>query len=319
MKETALKVGGFALLGTVVFAGAFLFTFPSGLVARIVEAQAEKATGFAYDIDIGAANLRGLGGATLYDVRVASTQPLEEGERRPRPLQIDRVRVSVPLLSIPRTLGGTSAPSAKLTVKVDEGQLRVASRPGEDTWGAVLVEFFDVELASFPMLKERLGLGVRGTLAGTVALRIDDEHQLAGGEIDLGISRALLEAGSVAQGKFDALPDGIPLPNTPLGTIRLEARLTETQVQIGRLEADGGALRLNTSGQLTVRSPWQQTGIAMPLEFQLDSDYVEEAGLGPVLGMFPQLQRAQVGDGYAMTLGGALRNIRISPGVRRAP
>ena len=173
--------------------------------------------------------------------------------------------------------------AAKLTVKVDEGQLRVASGLAKIP-GAVLVEFFDVEPHELPDAEGAVGArrGARWPVPGP----IDDEHQLAGGEIDLGISRALLEAGSVAQGKFDALPDGIPLPNTPLGTIRLEARLTETQVQIGRFEADGGALRLNTSGQLTVRSPWQQTGIAMPLEFQLDSDYVEEAGLGPVLGMF---------------------------------
>lgn len=319
MRQTALKLGGFVLLGIVVFAGALLLTFPSGLLARIVEAQAEKASDFAYDVEIRAAKLRGIGGLTLHDVSIVPTAPVEEGERRPRPLEIDRLRASVGLLSLPGAISGAAPPAARVVASVDEGRIRVTTRSGAEEWADIDVELFDVELAGFPMIRSMLGLGVRGQLAGTIALQYNEEQQLVGGEVNLGITRAMLEAGSIMQGKVDALPDGIPLPNTDIGTVRLDAQLDGATLRLGRLETSGSALRLEASGLVQMRQPLSLTTLSVPLEFQLDSAYVEEAGLGPVLGMFPQLQRAQVGDGYAMTLNGVVSSLRVQPGARRSP
>lgn len=326
MRTRLVKLGGLGLLFVFVFVLGLLLTFPSTMLSRIAEAQLEKATKFTYDIEIESARFAFPVGLALSDVSIVERKPdgpprltpegSEELVARAIPLRIDRLTVTANPLTLPRAASG-GIPSARGEARIGEGRVVVRVGPGEEEFADITLQLYDVELREIPQIAATTGVPVRGTANGTVALSYDEERKLAGGDIELSVSDTWFGPATVMQGKVDALPGGIPLVETNAGTILVLAQIDGSSMRLGTLEASGQDLRFDASGQIELRSPLSESLLTVPLEFGLDSAYVERSGFGPILGMIPELSRAQVGDGYALTLSGRFGRMRATPGARR--
>lgn len=323
MRQQLARLGGFGALFIVVFLGGLLLTFPSKLLGKIAEAQLEKQLGFAYDIEVGGARFALPVGVAMTDVSIAEAAGMPSTEDGApavpmRPLEIDRLVVTANPLTLASAASG-GVPSARAEVRLGDGRVVVLVSPGEEAFADITVHLYDVLLESIPQLAQLATVPLSGSARGTVVLSYSEDQQLAGGSIEFGIAELGIGATTIMVGKIDALPGGIPLVDTDVGTFLLTAEIDGSAMRIDTLEASGGRdLVLTAGGQVDLRSPLSQSLLTVPLEFSLNNDYVERAGFGPILGMIPELSRAQVGDGFALTLSGRLDSLRATPGARGA-
>ncbi len=302
------KLAGLTTLFVVAFLGGLFVTAPMGLVTRVVEAQAEAAADYRWDVDIDRTRFSGLTGIKLIGVTL-TPRPVEDGEVR-LPVRLDSVRASVSLFGL---VSGTVR--ARVDIGVGDGRVRVNYGPAEDDPVSFKVECFDVELSRFPPIADVLGMPLTGLVNGTVELQYDDEQRLSGGGVEVSVAGAVLGPGSIESEEFRQFGGEIPLPATDFGNLLARASIDGSTVAIDTIEASGTDVRISMGGQVELRQPFRSSRVTVPVDFQLDGTYVEEAGLGPVLGM-PQLQRLQTGSGYSMTLSGLLGNLSMEPAVR---
>lgn len=323
MRQQLARVGGFGALFIVVFLGGLLLTFPSKLLGKIAEAQLEKQLGFAYDIEVGGARFAFPIGVAMTDVSIGETPSAPEpGEVAPpvplRPIEVERLVVTANPLTLMAAANG-GVPRARAEIRIGDGRVVVLVAPGAEAFADITVHVYDVALESLPQLAQLVKVPLSGVARGTVVLSYSEERQLAGGTIEFGITELGIGATTIMEGKIDALPGGIPLVDTDVGTFVLTAAIDGSAMRIDTLEASGGRdLVLSAGGQIDLRSPLSQSLLTVPLEFSLNNDYVERAGFGPILGMIPELSRAQVGDGFALTLSGRFDSLRATPGARGA-
>lgn len=309
MKGRFGKLLLFGAAFAVVFVVGLRLTFPMPLVSRVIEAQAEKASGFAYDIEIGRTRFSGLLGVKLSDVTIASTAPLAEGEVR-LPIRIDSLRARVGLWSALRR-----DPRVRADIRMDEGRIRVNYGPGDEVAREVRVELFDVQLSRFDIVRQRVGMPVVGAASGTLLLQYEDGWRLDGGNLELGIAGLVFGPGAIRSEMFRQFGGSVPLPATDLGNVVIRTPIEGSDIAIQQFEASGSDVRLTVGGQVQLRNPRSTSRLDLSIDFQLDGAYVEEAGLGAVLGL-PEVQRLQLGDGYALAVSGPLGRPSIVPGSR---
>lgn len=300
----------FGALFALVFVIGLRLTFPMGLVTRVVEAQIEKATNFRYDVQIERTRFSGIAGVRLIDVTIQSNAPLEEGEIR-LPIRIDSIKARVGLLS---AISGS--PRVRADIRVDEGRIRVNYGPGDEAATEIRVELFDVQLSKFDPIREIVGMPVVGATSGTLLLAYGDDWRLEGGNLELGIAGLVFGPGSIRSEMFRQFGGAVPLPATDLGNVVIRTPIEGSDITIQQFEASGTDVRLTVGGEVQLRNPRNTTRLGLNIDFQLDGTYVEEAGLGAVLGL-PEVQRLQVGDGYALTVSGPLGRPSIAPAARR--
>ncbi len=308
------RIGRWLLLGAafvVVFLIGLRLTFPMGLVTRIIEAQAEKALDFRYDISIDRTRFSGLSGVKLYDVTIASTAPVEAGEVR-LPIRLASVRGSVGLLSL---LGDT--PRVKLNVRVgDDGEIRAFYGPGEDNPTTIRLEFFEVRLESIPPIVQKVGMPIVGAVSGTIRVDYGEGWRLTGGEYELGVAGLRIGQGVIRAEMFRQFGGELPLVQTDLGNVVFRGPIEGSTIKINEFVASGQDVRINATGELQLRQPTMTSRLDLNLDFQLDGGFIDRAGLGAALGL-PEVQRLQVGDGYALSVTGPLQRPSVVPGARR--
>lgn len=298
-------------LFVVVFVIGLRLTFPMGLVTRAAEAQIELATDFAYDVRIDRARFSGLSGVKLLDVTIESTEPLPPDEVR-LPVRLDVVKARVGLLSAIR-----GNPRVRLDIRMGDGRVRAYYGPGEEDLTDIRVELFDVQLNRLDPIRQVVGMPVAGSASGTLLLHYGDEWRLDGGNLELGIGGLVFGPGSIESEAFRQFGGAIPLPATDFGNVVVRTPISGSTITVQQFEASGTDVRLTVTGEVQLRSPTPTTRLDLGIDFQLDGSYVEEAGLGAVLGL-PEVQRLQVGDGYALSASGPLGRPSIVPAVRRA-
>lgn len=307
------RIGRWLLYGAafvVVFLIGLRLTFPMQLVARALEAQAEKALDFEYDVTIDRARFSGIVGVKLLDVSVVK-RPTAEGEVN-LPIRFKSVRGSVGLLSL---LGET--PNVKLHIRIgDDGEIRVAYGSGEETPTSVRAEFFTVQLADITPLQQKLGMPLVGAMSGTVMLNYEEGWRMAGGDIDIGIENVQLGPGIIRHDALHQIGGELPQVLTDFGVVRLRGPINGSNIVVEEFAVSGQDIRMNADGEIQLRSPFATSRVDMGLDFQFDGAFLERAGLGGVLGL-PEVQRLQVGDGYAVTLAGPLTRPSMVPGARR--
>ena len=308
MKELIKKGALFLLLFGVVFIVGLRLTFPMSLVTSVLESQAEAALGFKYDIEIERTRFSGLTGVKLVGVSIESTAPLEEDELRV-PMRFDSARVRVGLFS---ALSGD--PRVRVDLTVGDGKIRADFGPDEDG-RSVKVELFDVELRGIAPVRAAVGLPVQGATSGTFELHWTDEWRIRGGNVELGIAGLVFGPGDLEAEAFEPFGGSIPLPATDFGNVVIRAPIEGSDVRVEQFEASGTDIRLNASGEIQLRSPRPTSRVNLQIDFQLDGGYVEEAGLGAVLGD-ASMQRLQVGDGFALAITGPFSRPSIGPASR---
>ena len=196
-----------------------------------------------------------------------------------------------------------------------DGRIRAMYGPGDEADGSLSVEFFDVDLGRVEPLRSLVGLPVVGSVSGTISLEYGDEWRLDGGNIELGIVELRFGPGEIQSEAFRQFGGAVPLPETDFGNVVIRAPIEGSDVQIEQFEASGSDIRINASGEFQLRRPWSTSRAGLNIDVQLDGGYVEEAGLGAVLGL-PELQRLQVGDGYALSVSGPLGRPSVVAGTR---
>lgn len=301
MRKGFVTIAAFAALFVAVFVGGLVLTFPSSILARVVEAQVEKALGFRYDITVESARLSGVG-VRLRGVELEPTAPLAEGEVR-LPTVIDQ-------LTIRTTLGSLMArtPAARVDARIGDGRLVASYSPAEDG-NELSANIYDIDLGRIDLIRQRIGVPLQGVMRGTIAFAYDAEGELSSGRIELnglslGIGPGMLN--------IPRAPLGLPSV-TDLGTLLIVANIEGSSLSIERCESSGSDIRTNCSGTVDLRSPARASRVAMQLLVAPDSAWVEEAALGPVLHRIPTLQRAQTSEGYELALRGMLANLEVQP------
>lgn len=306
------RIGRIALwvaLFVVTFVVGLLLTFPMGLVTRIIEAQAEKALDFRYDVEIERTRLWGFGGVKLVGVSLESTAPLAEGELR-LPTEFDTVRARVRLLS----LLGEGPPSVRGDVRIRDGRVAFAYGAGEEEGSTVDITFEALELRHLDIIRQVTGMPMQGQVNGTVRLDYNEEQRLSGGSIDVTIPGLVAGPGAVKSDRaFAQIGGSLPLPATDLGTFTMVSGIERSTLDVQQLVARGTDIQLEVAGRVELRDPLRASRVALQLLLALDATYVEEAGLGSVIGRIDLLQRAQTSRGYELSLNGVLGNLRPEP------
>lgn len=299
------RIAGFGALFFAFFVIGLILTFPMGLVSRVIEAQAEEALGFDYDVEIERVRFSGIVGVKLIGVTLESTSPLREGEVR-LPTEIDAVRVRVNPLSL---LSGT--PSVRAVVQVDDGRIRVGYGGHEDGT-AIDVDFEALEMSSLDIIRQSTGMPMQGALSGTVRLEYDDENRLAGGNIDLAIPQFIIGPGHIRNEEaLRQVGGSIPIGAANLGPTAIRMPIDGSTVSVEEFSAAGSDIRIDATGRIELRDPMRASRVAVSMTLALDEGFVEANALGSPLGMVPVLQRAQTRDGYALMMSGLLGNLRL--------
>lgn len=308
MKEMLKKGALFGALFVVVFIVGLRLTFPMTLVTSVIESQAEAALEFKYDIEIERTRFSGLSGVKLIGVSIESTAPLEPEEIRV-PMRFDSARVRVGILSAIR-----GNPRVRADLRIGDGEMRADFGPDEEGRG-LKIELFDVQLRGIAPVQAAVGLPTQGAASGTIQISWTDEWRITGGDVELGIAGLVFGPGNLEAEAFAQFGGFIPLPTTDLGNVVIRAPMEGSDVTIEQFEASGTDIRLNASGDIQIRTPRPTSRLNLNLDFQLDGGYVEEAGLGAVLGD-ASMQRLQVGDGFAISISGPLARPSVGPASR---
>lgn len=295
------------LLFIGLFAASFIlglyFTFPMSLVARAVEAQFERAVNYEYDLRIGKARWAGINGIHLQDV-VLFPNGEPAAEVPILPTNLDRVTARVSLLSLLR-----GNPGGSVDIRSGDGRLWVQVTQNTETGIEV-----DARAAEFPLdrlmvIRERLGLAVIGRLSGDALLQYDTDGVLTDGSVSFTLPALAFGAGIPNIPALERAGAFVRLPATDLGEVTLAASIEESRVTLTDVRAVGSDLTLQMQGTIDLRDPFRASRVAVDLLFALESEYVEEADLGPILGRSTLLQRALTPQGYALSLNGLAGNL----------
>lgn len=301
---------GLGVFGLAFFLG-LLLTFPMGLVGRIVEAQAEKALGFQYDVTVGGARMSLPLGLVLSDVVITPRGPLPAGEVA-LPTQIDRVRGG---LSVFPLLVGSLVVNGD--IRIGDGRIRIRFGPGDEHPRDLLITFEEVPLARVDLIRQRLGMPMQGDLTGTISLQYDDRTRIAGGTVELAVPGLVMGPGVIKSAALRQVGGSVPLTLTDLGGVLIDAQLEGSSLTLRQVQANGRHVQLDITGQADLRDPIRVSRVDASVRLALDSGYVEENGLGSVIAMSPLLQTSQTSNGYLLRVSGLLSNLRTESAVGR--
>ena len=229
---------------------------------------------------------------------------IEEAHARVRllPLLIGRVRVDFWVSAMGGEISGVA--------------------PLGGTGGDVEVELTRIELGKIEPLTHALGLPLKGTATGKLALSaVDGKFNKADGSLDLSIADILVGDGKT---KIQGL---IELPAARLGTLTLTAEAKEGVLKVTKLAAQGADIELIGDGRITTKEPWNDSLTDLYLRFKFTDAYRTKSDttktlLGdptsPVPGLIemqvPKMKKAKRADGFfGWHVHGALKNPKFDP------
>lgn len=293
------------------FALGLWLTFPMGVVSRVIEAQAEKALDFKYDISIEKVRFSGISGIRMIGLEMIPTGEAPEGQVY-LPTRFDSVRVNAGLLSL-----SGPVPRVRADIRVGEGRIRARLAPGEEQHAEISVELTEFPLQRMDVLRQITGMPFTAELSGLVELSYSDEMRLTGGNVQLSTPSLLIGPGAVRSSALRQVGGSLPITATDFGAFVAQAAIDGSALQIERLDAAGAHVQLDVSGRVDLREPVCASRVAMQLRLALAADYVEANGLSVPLSSVDLLRRSQTADGYVLSLSGLLCNLRPEPGALR--
>ncbi|MEP7121769.1 MAG: type II secretion system protein GspN [Byssovorax sp.] len=239
-----------------------------------------------------------------------------------------------------------AAPPKETVIVVDEGHVRVRifplliGRVRVDFWastmggeirgvvpvggsgGDVELELTKVELGKIEPLTQALGLPLKGTATGKLALSsVDGKFSKADGSLNLTIEDILVGDGKT---KIQGI---IELPAARVGTLTLTAEAKEGVLKVTKLAAQGADVELIGDGRITTKEPWNESQADLYLRFKFTDAYRMKSDttktlLGdptsPLPGLIemqvPKMKKAKRADGFfGWHMHGALKNPKFDP------
>ena len=308
----------------VVFVAALFITQPRAYLARMVEAQIESQTRFAYDATIDRVALRWPLGVRIDGVELRSTTPRAAtpgGGPPPRHVtRVDRIKVRAGLLSLLRR-----RPNVSAAVRIDDGRADVQLRSGADQRD-IRLALNDIDVRNLGVVADRVGMPVRGTLRGSVHLATSPAGQVLDGTVDINVLNTSVGPGGLPNTILPAdmrqfYAGNIPLPQAVhIGDILLRAGLDDGTITLTDFAFDGNDVRGGATGSITLRQPRPSSTLDLAIRIALSPEFVESAGLGVTLDSIPAVQQAQSNDELAFELRGRLGQPQLTPagaGARR--
>ncbi|APR82072.1 General secretion pathway protein N [Minicystis rosea] len=248
--------------------------------------------------------------------------------------------------AMPGTDFGASAPAKESVLTIDEAHARVRILPlligrvRVDFWvsafggeikgtapigsgkGDVELELSNVELGRIEPIAQTLGVPIKGTLSGKLALNAPDgKFNKANGTVDFTIAGCTVSDGKT---KIQGL---IELPQAKLGDVTLSAEAKDGILKVNKLSANGTDLELVGDGKVTLKEPFTDAVADLYMRFKFTDAYRGKsattktllgdpgsASAGLIEMQMPKMKRAKRGDGfYGWHVYGALKKLKFDP------
>ena len=231
-------------------------------------------------------------------------------------IQLDEVEARLQIL--PLFLGRVRV---KFWAKAFDGEVK-GTVPVGGSSGPVEVELEGVDLAKVDLIKDFLGVPVRGVAKGNFELAAEGgKFSKANGTLDLTIAEM-----SVGDGK-SKLKGQIALPEAKLGDLVIAAEAKEGVLKITKLEANGTDIELAGDGKVNVREPWNASAADLYVRFKFTDAYRNKSDLTKSLlgapgssapSLFeladPKIKKSKRTDGfYGWHAHGALSRMKFDP------
>lgn len=235
---------------------------------------------------------------------------------------------------------------AESVIKVDElnarlqilplflGQLRVkfwahafngdikGTVPVKASSGSVEVQFADVDLSYVDVIKDTIGIPIKGIATGKLELTAEGgKFSKASGMLDLAINGV-----SVGDGK-SKIKNQIALPEAKLGDLVIAAEAKDGALKITKFEANGTDIELAGDGKINVREPANNSVADLYVRFKFTDAYRNKSDLTKTLlgapgstapSLFeladPRIKRSKRSDGFfGWHVHGALGKLKFDP------
>ena len=332
MKERLVRVAkwiafpAFYLLCLAMFG---YLTFPYGRLKDRLLVEFEKHGRPGQRIEIGKLSSYWLSGVELTNVKLH--MPPDE-----------------PAAAFPGSgdFGAAAAPAKETVIAIDEAHVRVRVLPlllgrvrvdfyaaafgGEirgtapvgDSKGDVELELDHVDLGKIEPIGQAVGVPIRGTATGKLALNTaDGKFNKASGTLEMTIADMVVSDGKT---KIQGL---IELPPAKLGDLTLSAEAKDGVLKVTKLAATGADLELVGDGKFTLKEPWHDAVADLFLRFKFTDAYrgktattkslLGEPGsaTGGLMEMqVPKMKRAKRSDGfYGWHIFGPLKRLKYDP------
>lgn len=299
------SLGGAALLITFCLFAGFIWLMPRASVARIAEAQLQKATRFKYNVDIKGAALSGLTGIKATGIHLRSREIVSEN-LDPGALDIDVLKVRAGFFSL---LG--RKPNIRSRIDFPSGHALVRLNQGKEE-RSLEAQIYDVSLTDLGMLRDYARVPLRGTLRGSIQGTLDAEQRLIDADVDMNILDLIAGprtlSGSDLPAEVQRFFFGeINIPALRAGDILVRGAVDESDVfVIEEFKGQGDDLRVKAEGQIVPKAPSSQSELSLKLSVAVEPDWVEEAQLGMIIDNVPMISKAQEGDNLVFSITGPL-------------
>lgn len=194
--------------------------------------------------------------------------------------------------------------------------------PVGDGKGDVEVVIDKVEIGKIEPFAQTIGVPVRGTASGKIALAATDgKFSKANGTVEMTIEGAAVSDGKT---KIQGL---IELPQAKLGTITFLGEAKDGQLKVSKLSANGPDLELAGDGKIALKEPWSEAIADLFLRFKFTDAYRNKnATTKSLLGepgsstpgliemQVPKMRKAKRPDGfYGWHIYGPLKKLKFDP------
>jgi type II secretion system protein N len=340
MKERLRRIAKWAVYPAFYFACLALFgylTFPFGLLKDRVIAEFARKAKPGQRLEIEKLSSYWFSGVELTNVKLVL--PPDE----PPPSSFGYSTGSG------GDFGGAAPPPAapkEMVVAIDEAHARVRLLPlligrvRVDFWasamggeirglapiggsgGDVELELTKIELGKIEPLAQMLGLPLKGTATGKLALSsVDGKLSKADGSLDLSVADILVGDGKT---KIQGI---LELPAMRVGTLTLTAEAKDGVLKVTKLAAQGADVELIGDGRVTTKEPWNDSQADLYLRFKFTDAYrTKNETTKSLLGdptsalpgliemQVPKMKKAKRTDGfYGWHMHGALKSPKFDP------
>lgn len=194
--------------------------------------------------------------------------------------------------------------------------------------GSVEVEFDSLDLAYVDLIKDTLGIPIKGIATGKLELAAEaGKFSKANGMLDVSITGV-----TVGDGK-SKIKNQIALPEAKLGDLVITAEAKDGALKVTKFEANGTDIELAGDGKVNVREPANASIADLYVRFKFTDAYRNKSDLTKTLlgapgssvpSLFeladPRIKRSKRSDGFfGWHIHGALNRLKFDPSTTDGP
>lgn len=333
MKQRLLRILKFLAYPTLYISCLMLFfylTFPwnrlkDRLVAEIA-IRAQKPKSAIQRVEIDDLDSYWVTGVEASGVRIYLPPSDDAGADKDKPtesvIKVDELNARLQIL--PLFLGRLRV---KFWAHAFNGDVK-GTVPIGGSSGPVEVQMDAIDLAYVDIIKDTLGIPIKGVATGKLELTAEGgKFSKANGTLDLAINGV-----TVGDGK-SKIKNQIALPEAKLGDLVIAAEAKDGALKITKFEANGTDIELTGDGKISVREPANNSIADLYVRFKFTDAYRNKSDLTKTLlgapgstapSLFeladPRIKRSKRTDGfYGWHVHGPLGKLKFDPSTTDGP